>query len=391
MAAKNDYYELLGVSKSISKEELKKAYRKLAMKYHPDRNQGDKQAETKFKEISEAYEVLSDDQKRAAYDQYGHGAFDGGMGGGGGSGGGGFHAGGFRDFSDIFEEVFGQGFGGSSGFRGGRGPAQHGQPGSDLRYDVTLTLEQAHQGVSQNISLRKSEKCGECNGSGAQKGTKSSTCDQCYGSGTMRFQQGFFTLERTCTKCSGAGQTIKDPCSPCGGSGRVQRQKTISITIPAGVEDGTSLRIPSEGEAGMRGGHAGDLYAFISVKPHELFIRQGDDVHCQVPIPMTTAVLGGEIEIPTIDGTRAKVTIPAGSQPGDKFRLKSKGMNVMRTPRRGDMIVHAMVEIPVNLNAEQQKLMDGFKALEASKQNDHHPKTKSFFDKVKGFWDNFSK
>lgn len=387
MAAKKDYYDLLGIPKSVSQEDLKKAYRKLAMKYHPDRNQGNKDAETKFKEISEAYEVLSDDQKRAAYDQYGHGAFDGGMGGGGG----GSHGGGFRDFTDIFEEVFGQGFGGSSGFRGGRGSAQHGQPGSDLRYDVTITLEQAHQGVSQNISLRKSEKCGECHGSGATKGTKSSTCDQCHGSGMMRFQQGFFTLERSCTKCGGAGQTIKDPCKPCGGSGRVQKQKTISITIPSGVEDGTRLRISGEGEAGLRGGHAGDLYIFISVKPHELFIRQADDVHCQVPIPMTIAVLGGEIEIPTIDGTRAKIAIPAGSQPGEKFRLKGKGMNVMRTTRRGDMIVHAMVEIPVNLTAEQKKLMSEFKTLEDTKPNAHHPKTKSFFDKVKDFWDNFTK
>jgi molecular chaperone DnaJ len=389
MAAKKDYYELLGVAKNVTPEDLKKAYRKLAMKYHPDRNQGDKEAEAKFKEISEAYEVLSDEQKRAAYDQYGHGAFDGGMGGGAG----GFRGGsGFSDFSDIFEEVFGRGFGGTGGHRGGGRSTHHqGQPGSDLRYDVAITLEQAHQGLSENVSLRKSEKCGECHGSGASKGTKSTTCDTCHGSGTMRFQQGFFTLERTCTRCGGAGQTIKDPCKPCGGSGRVQKQKTISITIPAGVEDGTRLRVAGEGEAGMRGGHAGDLYIFISIKPHELFIRHGDDIHCQVPIPMITAVLGGEVEIPTIDGTKAKVTIPAGSQPGEKFRLKAKGMNVMRTPRRGDMIVHAMVEIPVNLTAEQQKLMEEFKASDKGKPNDHHPKTKSFFDKVKGFWDNIKK
>jgi len=378
MTSKKDYYELMGVAKNISPEGLKKAYRKLAMKYHPDRNQGDKDAEAKFKEISEAYEVLSDEQKRAAYDQYGHGAFDGSMGG---------DASGFSNFSNIFEEVFGRGFGGT----GGQRAHSQGQPGSDLRYDVTITLEQAHQGMSENVSLRKSEKCSECNGSGASKGTNSSTCDQCYGAGTMRFQQGFFTLERMCTKCGGAGQTIKDPCKPCGGSGRIQKQKTISITIPVGVEDGTRLRVAGEGDAGMRGGQAGDLYIFISVKPHELFIRHGDDIHCQVPIPMTTAVLGGEVEIPTIDGTKAKVTIPAGSQPGEKLRLKSKGINVMRTTRRGDMIVHAMVEIPVNLNAEQQKLMKDFKDSDKGKPNDHHPKTKSFFDKVKGFWDNMKK
>jgi molecular chaperone DnaJ len=389
MVAKQDYYEVLGVSKSATAEELKKAYRKLAMKYHPDRNQGNKDAEQKFKEISEAYDVLRDEQKRAAYDQYGHQAFDGGMGGARG-GAGGFS--GFTDFSDIFEEVFGRGFGG--GFSGARhrgGGGSYGQPGADLRYDVTITLEQAHQGLTQEVSLRKSEKCGDCQGSGAAKGTKATTCDQCHGSGMMRFQQGFFTLERTCTKCGGSGQSIKDPCKPCGGSGRVQKSKTLSITIPAGVEDGTRLRISGEGEAGLRGGHAGDLYVFISVRPHDLFIRQGDDIHCQVPVPMTTAVLGGDIEVPTIDGTRAKVTIPAGTQPGEKFRLKGKGMHVMRTPRRGDMIVHAMVEIPVQLNTDQQKLMQDFQAASVSKSDTHHPKTQGFFDKVKSFWDNFTK
>jgi len=386
MAAKEDYYELLGVPKSATAEELKKAYRKLAMKYHPDRNQGNKDAEKKFKEISEAYEVLRDEQKRAAYDQYGHQAF--GNGAGGGQAGG---FGGFSDFSDIFEEVFGRGFGsGGSAHRGGG--FSHGQAGADLRYDVAINLEQAHQGLSESVTLRKSEKCGECHGSGAAKGTKSTTCDTCHGGGTMRFQQGFFTLERTCTKCGGGGQMIKDPCKPCGGAGRVQKAKTISITIPAGVEDGTRLRVSGEGEAGMRGGATGDLYVFISVRPHDLFIRQGDDVHCQVPVPMTTAVLGGEVEIPTIDGTRAAVTIPAGAQPGEKFRLKNKGMNIMRTTRRGDMIVHAMVEIPVNLSDQQHKLMEDFKKINGSSQSDaHHPKTQSFFNKVKRFWDGFTK
>lgn len=388
MAAKEDYYELLGVPKSATAEELKKAYRKLAMKYHPDRNQGNKDAEKKFKEISEAYEVLRDEQKRAAYDQYGHQAF--GNGAGGGQAGG---FGGFSDFSDIFEEVFGRGFGSGASGAGHRGGGSfHGQAGADLRYDVTINLEQAHQGLSESVTLRKSEKCGECHGSGAAKGTKSTTCDTCHGAGTMRFQQGFFTLERTCTKCGGGGQMIKDPCKPCGGSGRVQKAKTISITIPAGVEDGTRLRVSGEGEAGMRGGATGDLYVFISVRPHDLFIRQGDDVHCQVPVPMTTAVLGGEVEIPTIDGTRAAVTIPAGAQPGEKFRLKNKGMNIMRTTRRGDMIVHAMVEIPVNLSDQQHKLMEDFRKINGASQSDaHHPKTQSFFNKVKRFWDGFTK
>lgn len=389
MAAKKDYYESLGVSKSATADELKKAYRKLAMKYHPDRNQGDKEAEAKFKEISEAYDVLRDEQKRAAYDQYGHQAFEGGMGGGaGGQGfGGGFGGGGFSDFSDIFEEVFGRGFGG--GGRAGRAHSQ-GQPGADLRYDVSLTLEQAHQGMSQEINIRKANKCGECTGSGAAKGTKTETCSTCHGSGMMRFQQGFFTLERSCTSCGGAGQTIKDPCHKCSGTGRVDEAKSISITIPAGVEDGTRLRVSGEGEAGLRGGPAGDLYVFIVVKPHDLFIRQGDDIHCQVPIPMTMAILGGELEIPTIDGTRAKVKIPAGTQPNEKFRLKGKGMNVMRSPHRGDMIVHAMVEVPVKLSSEQKELMESFKALDDKSQK-HHPKTKGFFDKVKDFWSGGSK
>lgn len=387
MASKKDYYELLGVARNVSAEDLKKAYRKLAMKYHPDRNPGDKDAEAKFKELTEAYDVLRDAQKRAAYDQYGHGAFEGGMGGGAGHGG---FGGGFSDFGDIFEEVFGRGFGGFGGQRGG-GRHSQAQGGSDLRYDVTLTLEQAHKGFSENITLRKNDRCGDCGGSGAAKGSKPKTCDQCHGSGTMRFQQGFFTLERTCSKCSGAGQIIQDPCKPCGGSGRVQKSKTIAITIPAGVEDGTRLRVSGEGEAGLRGGPSGDLYVFISVKPHDLFIRHGDDIHCQVPIPMTDAVLGGEIEIPTIDGTRAKVTIPAGTQPGEKFRLRSKGMNVMRTTRRGDMIVHAMVEMPVNLSEEQEKLMAAFKAEGDAKTDKHHPQTTGFFNKVKAFWENFKK
>lgn len=387
MSSKKDYYELLGVSRDVSAADLKKAYRKLAMKYHPDRNQGNKEAEAKFKEMTEAYDVLRDEQKRAAYDQYGHGAFEGGMGGGAGAGG--FGGGGFSDFGDIFEEVFGRGFGGFGGQRGGR--QSQAQGGADLRYDISLTLEQAHKGFSENITLRKSETCSDCKGSGAAKGSKPTTCDQCHGSGTMRFQQGFFTLERTCSKCSGAGQMIKDPCKTCSGSGRVQKPKTISITVPAGVEDGTRLRVSGEGEAGLRGGPSGDLYVFISVKSHDLFIRHGDDIHCQVPIPMIDAVLGGEIEVPTIDGTRAKVTIPAGTQPNEKFRLRNKGMHVMRTTRRGDMIVHAMVEIPVNLSKEQKAVMESFKSEAKDSSDAHHPKTTGFFDKVKSFWDGFKK
>jgi molecular chaperone DnaJ len=376
--SKEDYYKLLGVEKSVSPEDLKKAYRKMAMKYHPDRNQGNADAEAKFKKISEAYEILQDPQKRAAYDQYGHGAFDG-SGGFAGAGGGGFSGGGFSDISDMFEEIFGRGFSG--------GRRQHSQSdgvnGSDLRYDVSLTLEQAHEGFSDTIHIHKNIKCSDCTGSGAEKGTSPILCSACKGMGTTHFQQGFFTFERTCGKCGGAGKEIKSPCKPCRGTGRIAKQQELKITIPAGVEDGTRLRIANEGEAGARGGSTGDLYLFVSVKPHTLFTRQEADLHCVVPVPMTVAVLGGDVEVPTIDGSRTKITIPAGTQPTEKLRLKGKGMTILRQSRRGDMIIHIMVEIPVKLSSEQIDLIKQFSEVE--KKEESNPKTKSFMDKVKEF------
>lgn len=379
--SKKDYYEVLGVDRSVSKEDLKKAYRKKAMEHHPDRNKNDATAEQKFKEISEAYEVLKDDQKRAAYDSYGHSAFEiGGHGpaGGGGGFGGGF--GGFGGFGDIFEEVFG----GGMGRRQGAGSMA--QNGTDLRYDMTINLEEAHQGFSKEIDVRKSVTCESCNGKGAEKGSSADTCNTCHGSGTMRFQQGFFTLERTCTACNGAGQTIKNPCKTCRGEGRVVKSSKLEVTIPAGVEDGMRLRLSGEGEAGMRGGYAGDLYVFVSVRPHDLFVRQENDLHCQVPVPMTVAVLGGEIEVPTIDGKKVSLTIPKGTQSAEKFRLRGKGMAVLKSLARGDMIVHAMVETPVHLTEAQLNLMEEFQKEEQKHPKKQNPKTSSFFDKVKHFW-----
>jgi molecular chaperone DnaJ len=379
--AKEDYYKILEVDRGVSPEELKKAYRKMAMKYHPDRNQGKASAEQKFKEINEAYEVLQDSQKRAAYDQYGHQAFDGsgGFPGGGQSG----FGGGFSDISEMFEEVFGRGFGGASARRDSQGAA-----GSDLRYDLDLTLEQAHTGFSDTISLRKNMKCDDCTGSGAAKGSNTTTCSACNGMGAVHFQQGFFTFERACNQCGGAGKVIKTPCKTCSGSGRLSKQHSITITVPAGVEDGTRLRISNEGEAGIRGGGTGDLYVFISIKSHALFTRHDADLHCAVPVPMTVAVLGGELEVPTIDGNRSKINIPAGTQSGEKFKLRSKGMNILRQSKRGDMIVHVMVETPVNLTPEQKEVMKQFNDLQ---EKEAHPKTTSFMDKVKDFMSGFKK
>lgn len=379
--SKRDYYEVLGVDKSVSKEDLKKAYRKKAMEHHPDRNKNDPTAEQKFKEISEAHEVLKDDQKRAAYDSYGHSAFEnGGHGPGSGAGSSGNGFGGFGGFGDIFEEVFGGGMGRR---QGGGSMAQN---GSDLRYDMTINLEEAHEGFSRKIDVRKAVSCSGCNGKGAEKGSSADTCKTCHGSGTMRFQQGFFTLERTCTACNGAGQTIKNPCKTCRGEGRVIKNSKLEVTIPAGIEDGMRLRLSGEGEAGMRAGYAGDLYVFVSVRPHDLFIRQGNDLHCQVPVPMTVAVLGGEIEVPTIDGKKVSLTIPKGTQSAEKFRLRGKGMSVLKSLAKGDMIVHAMVETPVNLTDSQQKLMEEFQREEQKHPKKQNPKTSNFFDKMKSFW-----
>ena len=377
-----DYYEVLGVERSASKDDLKKAFRKKAMKYHPDRNKDDASSEKKFKEINEAYDVLKDDQKRAAYDSYGHSAFEqGGPSRSGGGYGGGFGGGdsGFGGFGDIFEEVFG----------GGRGRSQRSasmaQNGADLRYDMTINLEDAHKGFSKKIDVRKATQCASCDGKGAAKGSAVNTCGACHGAGTVRFQQGFFTLERTCTSCNGAGQTIKNPCKTCHGEGRVVKNSKLEVTIPAGIEDGMRLRLSGEGEAGSRGGYAGDLYVFVSVRPHDIFIRKSQDLHCKVPVPMTTAILGGEIEVPTIDGKKVVVTIPKGTQSAEKFRLRGKGMSIMKVLSRGDMIVHAMVETPVNLTAHQKSLMKEFHLEEEKNQKKQNPNTTSFFDKVKQF------
>jgi len=371
--AKQDFYEILGVSKSASPDELKSAYRKLAMKHHPDRNPGDKSAEQKFKEINEAYDILKDDQKRAAYDRFGHAAFE--QGGARGPGDFGFSGG----FADIFDEMFGEFMGG--GRRGQGGPSR----GSDLRYNLEISLEEAFRGKQTTIRVQTLVACDQCKGGGAEAGSRPIACPTCYGRGRVRAQQGFFTIERTCTTCQGAGRVIDNPCKACGGQGRTRREKTLSVNIPAGVEDGTRIRLGGEGEAGVRGALAGDLYMFISVTPHRIFQRDGANIYCRVPIPFTTAALGGTIEVPSVDGSRARVTVPAGTQSGHQFRLRSKGMTVLRSAARGDMFIEATVETPVNLNKRQQELLREFeKAGEAGKT---HPESEGFFAKVKEFFE----
>lgn len=383
--SKKDFYQVLGVDKKASADELKKAYRKLAMQYHPDKNQGNKEAEAKFKEISEAYDVLKDDQKRAAYDRFGHGAFAGGMGGGAGAGGFGGGAqgfsGGFGGFGDIFEEMFGD-FMGQQQRRGGS--ADGARRGADLSYEMEITLEDSFTGKEAPIKVSTWQGCAPCNGSGAEKGTKADTCETCRGAGRVRAQQGFFTVERTCPTCNGAGQTIKTPCGNCGGSGRTRKEKSLKVAIPAGVEDGTRIRLAGEGEAGLRGGPAGDLYVFLGIKPHRFFQREASNLYCRVPVPITTVALGGNIEVPTIDGKRMKVSVPAGTQTGQQFRLKGKGMTVLRSPNRGDMFVEITVETPVNLSKRQKELLQEFAGDTNDKTN---PQSSGFFDKVKGLWE----
>ena len=371
--AKQDFYVILGVSKSASPDELKSAYRKLAMKHHPDRNPGDKSAEQKFKEINEAYDILKDDQKRAAYDRFGHAAFE--QGGARGPGDFGFSGG----FADIFDEMFGEFMG--AGRRGQGGPSR----GSDLRYNLEISLDEAFRGKQTTIRAQTLVACDQCKGGGAEAGSRPIACPTCYGRGRVRAQQGFFTIERTCTTCQGAGRVIDNPCKACGGQGRTRREKTLSVNIPAGVEDGTRIRLGGEGEAGVRGALAGDLYMFISVTPHRIFQRDGANIYCRVPIPFTTAALGGTIEVPSVDGSRARVTVPAGTQSGHQFRLRSKGMTVLRSAARGDMFIEATVETPVNLNKRQQELLREFeKAGEAGKT---HPESEGFFAKVKEFFE----
>ena len=375
--ASRDFYETLGVTRTADGDTVKKAYRKLAMQYHPDRNPGDTAAEARFKEVNEAYEVLKDPDKRAAYDRYGHEAFVNGA-----NGAGGFRAGGFdfnfaSSFADIFDEMFGEA-------RGRRGQAM--QRGADLRYNMTISLEEAYKGKQAAIKVPTSVHCDACNGSGAEGGAPPVNCTMCHGSGRVRAQQGFFTIERTCPTCQGTGQVIKDPCDVCGGMGRVRREKTLSVNIPAGVEDGTRIRLAGEGEAGLRGGPPGDLYIFLSVSPHRVFQRDGANIYCRMPIPIVTAALGGTVEVPALDGSRAKITIPAGAQSGQQFRLRGKGMPVVNGRSFGDMYVETVVETPTNLTKRQQELLREFEAAGKG----HNPQSEGFFAKVKELWNDLT-
>jgi len=376
--AKRDYYEVLGVGRGASADEIKKAYRSKAKELHPDRNQDNPQAEAQFKEVNEAYDVLKDDTRKAAYDRYGHAAFDGGMGGGAR---GGARQGDFASaFSDVFEDLFGDFMGGGGGRGGGRTRASR---GSDLRYNLRVTLEEAYSGVQKTINVPSTVACGSCNGTGAEGGAEPETCPTCSGMGKVRAQQGFFTVERACPTCGGLGQRIKNPCRTCQGAGRVEKERQLSVNIPAGVETGTRIRLAGEGEAGMRGGPSGDLYIFIEVREHPLFQRDGVTLFCRVPVSMTAAALGGEVEVPTIDGGRSAVKIPAGAQNGKQMRLRGKGMPALRGGGSGDMLIELAVETPVNLTARQRELLREFEALSA----DNNPEGSSFFTKVRNFWD----
>lgn len=373
-----DYYEVLGVAKSASEDELKKAYRKLAMQFHPDRNQGNEDAEKKFKEINEAYDVLKDEQKRAAYDRFGHGAFQGGAG-GGGAGAAGF------DFSSGFADIFEDLFGDITGRRRGGGGAQASAArGADLRYNLEISLEEAFKGKQDSVRITSSTACESCGGSGAETGTKPENCYTCHGTGKVRAQQGFFTIERGCHTCQGTGKIIKNPCKPCAGTGRGKKEKTLSVSIPPGVEEGTRIRLSNEGEAGFRGGPNGDLYIFLHVKPHPLFKRDGANIHCKVPVTFTTASLGGTVEVPTIAGSKVKVNVPAGTQSGHQFRLRGKGMSVLRSDARGDMMIHIHVETPVKLNKKQKELLKEFEKAGGAESN---PETETFFSRMKDFWE----
>ncbi len=376
--AKRDFYEVLGVSKGASSDEIKKAYRKKAKELHPDRNADNPEAETQFKEVNEAYEALKDPEKKAAYDRFGHAAFDGGMGGGGPRGGG-MGQGDFASaFSDVFDDLFGDFMGGRGG--GGR---QRAARGSDLRYNMRISLEDAFNGMQKTINVPTSVTCSVCHGTGAESGAEPTTCPTCSGMGKVRAQQGFFTVERTCPTCGGLGQIIKNPCESCGGAGRVEKNRSLNVNIPAGVETGTRIRLAGEGEAGLRGGPTGDLYIFIEVEEHPIFRRDGVHLSCRVPVSMTSAALGGEIEVPTIDGGRSRVKIPSGSQTGKQMRLRGKGMPALRGTGRGDMFIELAVETPVNLTGKQKELLREFEKL----SEDNSPESENFFSKVKHFWD----
>lgn len=375
--SKRDYYEILGLAKGASQDEIKKGYRQKAKELHPDRNSDKPDAEEQFKEANEAYEVLKNNDKKSAYDRYGHAAFEGSAGGAGRPGGQGDFA---NAFSDVFDDLFG-GLRGGGGRGGGR---QQATRGSDLRYNMAISLEQAYEGLQKrSISVTTTVSCAPCNGSGAAAGTTPSTCGTCSGMGKVRAQQGFFTVERACPTCSGSGQVIKSPCSSCHGAGRLEKDRSLSVNIPPGVETGTRIRLSGEGEAGIRGGSQGDLYIFIEVNKHAIFERESTNLFCHIPVSMTSAAMGGDIEVPNIDGGRSRVKIPTGSQSGRQMRLRGKGMPAIRGGALGDMFIELQVETPVNLSPRQKELLKEFDELAVN----NSPESQGFFDKVKGFWD----
>jgi molecular chaperone DnaJ len=368
---KRDYYEVLGVARSCDEKALKTSYRKLAMQFHPDRNPGDHTAEIRFKEVSEAYDALKDPQKRAAYDRFGHAAFEQGMGGG-------FNGDFAASMSDIFDNIFGDFVGGGRRQRAGR------ERGGDLRYNMEITLEEAYSGKTAEIRVPTRLACDVCSGTGAKPGSSPKMCPTCDGHGRIRSAQGYFSIERTCPNCHGRGEVISDPCPNCSGSGRVSRERTLSVNIPAGIEDGTRIRLAGEGEAGLRGGPGGDLYIFLSLKPHEFFQRDGADIFCRVPISITTAALGGQFEVPTVDGGRTKVKVSEGTQGGNQFRLKGKGMPVLRSSQMGDMYIQVMVETPQKLSRRQRELIEEFERASSPENN---PQSTGFFSRVRDFLD----
>ncbi|MDH3666872.1 MAG: molecular chaperone DnaJ [Paracoccaceae bacterium] len=385
--AKRDFYEVLGVKRGANPDEIKKAYRQKAKELHPDRNKDNPKAEAEFKEVNEAHDVLKDAEKKAAYDQFGHAAFEGGMGGPGGPGGPRPGSGDFSSaFSDVFEDLFGDFMGGGRGRAGARGRGGVSR-GADLRYNLQVKLEDAYNGKQATISVPGSVKCETCSGTGAEGGAQPQSCPTCSGHGKVRAQQGFFTIERTCPTCSGRGQIIKNPCSACSGQGAVRKDRALNVSIPQGVETGTRIRLAGEGEAGQRGGPPGDLYIFVEVAEHAIFKRDGLHLHCAIPVPMTTAALGGEIEAPLLDGGRTRVKVPVGVQSGKQLRLRGKGMPALQRPgQMGDMYIELMVETPVNLTTRQKELLREFESVKA----DNSPQSKNFFDKVKGFWDSMT-